>query len=105
VLDLGAPGGTSTSVLSIDAGAGSTLGIEDNDLLVRNGLATEPAYVGSVALQSAGMAPAGGVWDPTAFRQDGLAMPSDPAAAATQPSQWDAADRTVTLGSGDVLVK
>jgi YD repeat-containing protein len=107
VLELGIPGGGSTPALSIDAASNSTLGIEDNDLIVRDGFANESGYAWNVGVQSAGMARGSGALalDPSAFQQDGLAMPSDPAVAANEPAEWDVAGRTVTLGVGDVLVK
>ena len=98
VLVVGTPGETNP-VLSIDSTDGSTLGLEDNHLLVHQGLASESNYILGLAVQSAGMNNSDTL-DPTAYEQD--AMPIAGGSDAAQ--QLSVAGQSLPVASGDVLI-
>lgn len=97
VLVVGTQRGNSP-VLSIDSADGSTLGLEDNHLLVHQGMSSESNYILGLAVQSVGMNGSENL-DPAAYAQDAM-----PIAGSDAAQQLSVARQSLAVDSGDILI-
>ena len=97
-------GSNSGPVLSIDSATGSTLGLEDNDLIVRQGATNQSAFLGGVSVQSPGTF-AIGTLSLADYEQDTLPILGLGGEGPIAPLQLAIASQSVPVDPGDMLVK
>ena len=97
-------GSNSSPVLSIDSANGSTLGLEDNDLIVRQGAANQSAFLGGVSVQSPGTF-AIGTLSGADYEQDTLPILGLGGEGPIAPLQLAIGTQSVPVDPGDMLVK